>query len=365
MRRLFSTAVGESNKIYLSSIFPIRYGRFDPRYAYSLMREHSILDYLRTRMNDSGVQVKSIDSRLREGGAFITVEDNASLSARTLRNQLIDNGSLRKVTLLNSAVYPVLGIPFNEDMDRYPSSQLKVDFEGEDVSQEDIYRLFRGYGRIVEIESIKNGAIITYQTTSASTAARSCLHGVMTSGTRLRISYQARVSKHFYKDWVVSHPRIIAPLLVFLLGAISYVIFDPVREYAIKSKIMQTFSLDSFKRKLLMFGDGSIKNGTESIIGSDIQDRKEASELASVWLNEFPSTFITVTGARGSGKSSLLKHITHDRQVLQIDCATICKAENDTQLVTALAMQTGYWWVAKRYCSINFILTISGQFLDF
>lgn len=359
-RRLFSKAASQTNKLYISSIFPIRYGRFDPRYAYSLLREHSLLDYLRSRLNETGVVVQSIESRLREGGAFVTVSDHDSLSTKSLRHQLIDNGSLRKITMLNTNVFPVLGSPFNEDMDRYPSAQLKVEFQGLDISQEELYNIFRPYGRIMEIESTKGGSHVTYQSTSASTAARSCVHGFVTdSGTKLNLMYQPRASKHFYQDWIVSHPRIVAPLLVFLLGAVSYAIFDPVREYVIKSKIMHTFSLDAVKKKWLVIGDSSSKSSSDGVVASDIQERREAYESANIWLNESPSTFVTLTGARGSGKSSLLKNLTRDRQVLSIDCAEVCKAENDAQLVTALADQTGYWPIFGFLSSVSNLLDLA------
>ncbi|TIA97672.1 hypothetical protein E3P77_02952 [Wallemia ichthyophaga] len=336
------------------------YGRFDPRYAYSLLREHSLIDYLRTRLNDNGIRVHSIESRLREGGAFVTVSEDNSLSTKSIRNQLIDNGNLRKTTLLNTNVFPVIGSPFNEDMDRYPSAQLRVDYNGPQISQEELYNIFRRYGRIMEIESSSGGFDLTYQSTSASTAARSCVHGFVTdSGTKLKLTYQPRVSKHFYKDWIMSHPRIVVPLLVFLIGAVSYVIFDPVREYAIKSKVMRTFSLDAVKKKWLVFGDNSVKSSSDGVVASDIQERREAFESVNIWLNESPSTFITLTGARGSGKSSLLKNLMRDRQVLSIDCAQVCRAENDAQLVTELADQTGYWPIFGFLSSVSNLLDLA------
>ena len=360
MRRLFSTTTKRSSQLYVSSLFPIRYGRLDPRYAYSLLREHSLLDYLKSRLNESGVQVQSVESRLREGGAFVTVTDTAALSIASLRNQLVDSGSLRKATLLNTDVYPVLGSPFNEDMDRYPSAQLKVQFEGSALSQEELYNIFRPYGRIMEIDSEKDGASVTFHSTSASTAARSCVHGFITdAGTKLKLTYQPRVAKHFYKDWLFSHPRIVAPLLVFLLGAVSYVVFDPIREYAITSKIMHTFSLDAVKKKWLIFGDSNSKAANDGVVASDIQERKEAYESANIWLNESPSTFVTLTGARGSGKGSLLKTLTRERQVLTIDCAEVCKAENDAQLVTELADQTGYWPIFGFLSSVSNLLDLA------
>ena len=38
-----------------------------------------------------------------------------------------------------------------EDMNRFPSNRLRVEFDGPDVSQEVLYELFRPYGRLADI----------------------------------------------------------------------------------------------------------------------------------------------------------------------------------------------------------------------
>jgi hypothetical protein len=77
-------------------------------------------------------------------------------------------------------------------------------------------------------------ASVTYHRISSATIARNVIHGfdlsspaVSTSPvkTRLRAGYQQPIQPHVIKDWMSSHPRIMLPLLVFLLGAVTYTVF--------------------------------------------------------------------------------------------------------------------------------------------
>ena len=48
----------------------------------------------------------------------------------------------------------------------------------------------------------------------------------------------------------------------------------------------------------------------EDPIGKDAwKDRVEAEKSVERWLSEYPSTFITVTGPPGSGKTSLVSRV--------------------------------------------------------
>jgi hypothetical protein len=47
--------------------------------------------------------------------------------------------------------WAVRGRQWMEDMNRFPSNRLRVEFDGPDVSQEVLYELFRPYGRLADI----------------------------------------------------------------------------------------------------------------------------------------------------------------------------------------------------------------------
>ena len=141
-------------------------------------------------------------------------------------------------------------------MDRFASQILKITFEGPDVPEQLLYELCRvcfvlslsascliskqPYGRIINItmpSTVPTGtprsATITYQRISSTTIARNVIHGFDFSPpssstspvkTRLRVGYQQAIHPHAIRDWMSGHPRIMLPLLVFLLGSITYTV---------------------------------------------------------------------------------------------------------------------------------------------
>jgi hypothetical protein len=76
-------------------------------------------------------------------------------------------------------------------------------------------------------------ATITYKHISSTTIARNVIHGFDLSPpssstspvkTRLRAGYQQPIHPHVIRDWMSGHPKIMLPLLVFLLGTITYTV---------------------------------------------------------------------------------------------------------------------------------------------
>jgi hypothetical protein len=47
--------------------------------------------------------------------------------------------------------------------------------------------------------------------------------------TRLRTAYQPPVQAHAIRDWLGKHPRIVAPVALFLLGSLTYTVRHPRR----------------------------------------------------------------------------------------------------------------------------------------
>lgn len=42
---------------------------------------------------------------------------------------------------------------------------------------------------------------------------------------------------HAVRDWMSNHPRIALPIIVALLGTLSYLVFDPIRAFSVRSKV--------------------------------------------------------------------------------------------------------------------------------
>jgi hypothetical protein len=139
-------------------------------------------------------------------------------------------------------------------MDRFASSMLKVNFEGPDVNEQSLFQTFRAscfyfvllsplivlqpFGRIRDIATpspvppgVLRSSVINYERLKSAVIARNVLYGLedgfdihSTSKTCLRPEYQKPMQANVVKNWVSNHPRISIPLIVFLLGTITYAV---------------------------------------------------------------------------------------------------------------------------------------------
>lgn len=171
-------------------------------------------------------------------------------------------------------------------MNRYASSLVRVSFEGPDISERVLYNLFRPYGRIKDIippspapAGSLRSATINFSHLRSAVIARNVLYGAknsQTSGdgdkknfTLIRTNYQKPIQAHAVRDWMSSHPKIMLPILVFLLGSLTYTvrssarypraalkhkqIFDPIRSMMVEGKMLNWFD---YKRTSLFFPIG-------------------------------------------------------------------------------------------------------------
>ncbi|EKD02278.1 hypothetical protein A1Q2_03425 [Trichosporon asahii var. asahii CBS 8904] len=297
----------------------------------------------------------------------------------------------------------VKGRQWTEDLSRYPSSQLKVEFAGPDVGQEVLYSLFRPYGRIIEIvppSPVPAGAlrysILKFSRISTAVAASNCLHSYSTPTSQidydlvkkqpdqdvtrstLKICYEQPLKGHYFRDWVRDHPKIAIPILAFLLGGLSYSFFDPIRSFFVRNDIEGTWDLEKYQT--VKFVRDNIwlpvyntltgqrnrpqrKRNVDDLGRASWQDRMEAEANIEKWIREFPSTFIVVTGPPGSGKHELVHRMIEGshRPSLEIDCAEVAKAKTDGDLVKNLAAQTSYWPVFSFLQSMNGLIDLAAQ----
>ncbi|KAG8967252.1 mitochondrial escape protein 2 [Tulasnella sp. 419] len=320
----------------------------------------------------------------------------------------------------------VQGRPWNEDLNRFPSNIVKIEFEGPDVHQEILYDLLRSYGRIIDITKpgpVPAGTLrsttVTYARISSAVLARNCLHGMTISDatlsssgaagaptkTRLNFTYERPIKAHAVRDWLTSHPRIVLPVVAFLLGTLTYTIFDPIRSFCVQAKVMGWFDYKQWRitrflrRNTLDRLTFSIRAGetpaqqdstaaenekTDDTLGGitspiidpripskaptnpgEWKERREAEQAICDYLCESPNTIAILHGPQGSGKSKMLSHILSEREperkVLTLDVAEIYKATNDSGLVTSLAKQTGYWPVFSFLSSLNNMIDLASM----
>jgi hypothetical protein len=126
-------------------------------------------------------------------------------------------------------------------MNRYASSLVRVSFEGPDIPERVLYNLFRPYGRIKDIISPQpvpagslRSATINFSHVRSAVIARNVLYGASNpqsssdgdkkNFTLIRTNYQKPIQAHVVRDWMSNHPKIMLPILVFLLGSLTYTV---------------------------------------------------------------------------------------------------------------------------------------------
>lgn len=377
--------------LFIDSVFPIRLGIWDLRHYIGILREENLLERLHERLETvktHDFHISELQPYQKDGGVFVrftyTAPHDHQNALETLQTDLqleaAKHGGLPSWSGLNYCnIWLVKGEPFLEDMYRYPSGIVHVSFQGPDVPEEDLYTLFRPCGRIQNITAptpvtpgtLRSSDILFHRVRSA-TVARNTIHGYTFSNgggtTRLRTVYQRPIQAHAIRDWLTSHPRIVLPIIFFLLGTLTYTIFDPIRVLSVEGKMLNWFDYREYKlykwlraNALERFSLTRLAHGDVSPQGDIWKERKDAESAVRSYLFDLPSTVAFVHGPQGSGKSRMLEAIVRDtgRKALVIDCAELNRATSDMRLVSALAQQTGYRPIFAFLNSINNMVDIA------
>lgn len=285
------------------------------------------------------IKITEILPRLKDGGAFIkfshpdgiTAEEVQTLVAGYLKEQNIKPW-FNPFRRIRSNL--VRGVPWLEDLYRFPSSRIKVEFvptspggEAAELSQEMLYSLFRRYGKISEITSqpsdskvLPKFAYLDFSRMRHSVMARNCMHGFRVleeagggkAGTELRLSYEAKMKAHLIREWLSGHPRVVIPIVAALVAAITVAIFDPIRTFFIKAHVEHSFRVKDTKIYKWFANQATDiftfrhKSSEAASLNAIWDDRKDAIDQLQTWLMETADTFIVVQGPRGSGKKELI-----------------------------------------------------------
>ncbi|KAM0751298.1 hypothetical protein T439DRAFT_313608 [Meredithblackwellia eburnea MCA 4105] len=394
--------------LYFDSLFPIKLGMWDIRSLVAQMEKEPLLDSLKSLCPpDSALsaRVEDVTPREKDGGAFVkfsyippetpyeeserTPEEQKALEDRCkeiLEKEAQDAVAVRGYkpwfVMGESRVFLVKGKPWLEDMNRFPNGKIRVEFEGPEIPQEELYDVFRPFGRIHNIypqppssKDTPRFANVTFISLRSAAAARNCLHNAVIPSTLpipnpppptvLRILYADREQAHWFRDWFTSHPRIVIPIVVALLGGLSWAVFDPIRAFFIRQKVEGTWDSEQWKlltwlkkETLGRLGFAAVKANVTTGIE---REREEAKAQLTTWLKDTPDTFIIVTGPRGSGKTALVDEVVAEsKNVLTIDCLEISKnGRSDTKLVSELAGAVGYWPQFVLAASLNNLIDLA------
>lgn len=328
----------------------------------------------------------------RDGGAFVKFLVPPSSSVRELtqtielniqQNKAEYEETIARYFKLFPRAYRVKGTPWIEDLSRFPSLKLKVKFEGDPLSEEELYLLFRRYGLIIDIipySSSTQHATVIFKTTDACIRAKNCTTGMVVDGgkTSLHLQYIPRERVNHITDFIVNHQRIAIPVILALLATIAVFIFEPIREQFITMKIKHYYLWDLHKDhwlvkalyipyRYIVLGINDGRHFLDLSLGSIRRSVSDSPDLESLetnmfwsertakanqvrlWVSENTNTFIIVKGPKGSGKRefvvdhALKLNDVFSRRVLELDCDALIKARSDNLFLKATAGQLGYF----------------------
>ncbi|POR32299.1 Mitochondrial escape protein 2 [Tolypocladium paradoxum] len=324
---------------------------------------------------DMSLKVTEIMPRLKDGGAFVKVQHDASISPSEIESTLLQKLEEQPLRPWFSPFRGikarlVRGSPWLEDLYRFPSHLIKAEFvptepgaTPAELSEEILYGLFRRYGKIADIlpqawdsKETPRHAQIGFPRMRDAIMARNCLHGFVITeamgggkdGTVLRLSYVKRVKAHSILHWLTSHPRIVIPIIAALIAGVSVIIFDPIRKFFIKAHVQHSLRFTEsriykwFKSQTDSFTFGRRKNmeGLSTVWNH----RRDLIDQLQGWLDGSSDTFIVVTGPRGSGKVEMVmdQSLAGRKNVLMIDCRPIVDASGEAGTLRRLAGAVGY-----------------------
>ena len=340
---------------------------------------------------DLPITVQEIIPRIKEGGAFVKFSREGTIDQKEIEIKL-------RAYLKEHPIYPlwnpwrrvraalVQGKPWLEDLYRFPSPRIRIDFlpassggEAAELSQEQIFALMRRYGKIADIASmaadskaLPKFATVTFKLPWYSIMARNCMHGFIVSeeagggkaGTLLRIHYEQIIKGHHIRDWIANHPRIIIPLLAALAGAIAVAVFDPIRTFFIKQHVCNNRALEWLKSQVHKANELFRHNRSQDdSLDAIWDDRKNEIDQIKAWLMETADTFIVVQGPRGSGKKELVidQALKGRSNTLVIDCKPIQEARGDSATINAAAREVGYRPVFSWMNSVSSLIDLAAQ----
>ncbi|OTA54914.1 RNA12 protein [Hypoxylon sp. EC38] len=342
------------------------------------------------------IKVTEILPRLKDGGAFVKFTYPSNVSVKEIEATVAKSLQEKPVRPFFSPwrgvqAGLVQGIPWLEDLHRFPKDRLRVEFvpknpgeEAVELSQETLYSLFRRYGKIAEITSqpwdskvLPRYAYVDFAFVRDAIMARNCLHGFVVPeelgggklGTRLRMSYEQRARPHRIWEWLSSHPRIVIPVLVALLTGLTVIIFDPIRSFFVKAHVTGKFRLSNSRlyrwlRKqtsdILLFRR---EKADQAGLNTVWTHRKDLIDQIQKWLMETAETFIVVQGPRGSGKKELVleQALKGRSNVLVIDCKPIVEARGESATIKKMASAVGYRPIFSYANSISSMVDLAVQ----
>ncbi|KAF3902056.1 hypothetical protein AA313_de0209727 [Arthrobotrys entomopaga] len=375
--------------LFFDNVYPVVSAWLDVRFILMRLDHMSVAEKLLryTLPKDFPAKVKQIIPRIKDGGAFVKFELPPNTTPQQVEKRMQELLAQRNTRpwfnpFNRLKCFLVRGQPWFEDLNRFPVKRLKVEFEGADISAEQLYSTFRPFGRLVDItplakdsKELPRYAYLQFWKIRSATAARNCLHDIKIKNsegaiTQLRILYAPVAKAHVIRKWINDHPRIVLPIVAAILAAIAVSVFDPIRTFFVKAHITHSLSVGAkawswFKETTQSYLVPRQKPKTEAAGDLSVlwEERKVNVEAMKSWLLESTETFIVVQGPRGSGKRDLvLGDVLKDwKYKLVFDCEPVQERQGDANIIRATAAQVGYRPVFGWLNSINSWIDLAAQ----
>ncbi|KAF8644113.1 hypothetical protein AX16_008642 [Volvariella volvacea WC 439] len=374
---------GAEGWLFIDSVLPIQVAGWDLRHYIGVFRQEYVLAQTHSRVNEvlgHKVDVLSVEPYQKDGGVFvhfkIASDDTETVWRQICQKEDTQSRSFTSWLGVNRGMaWVVRGLPWKEDMNRFASPTLKVSIEGDNLGEQELYSIFRPYGRISSLATTSSATnarlyTITFHRLRSAVIARNVLHGYnYTSNghsTHIRASYSPPTKANAVGAWLSGHPKIMFPLLIFVIGTLTYTIFDPIRSLMVEAKVLEWFNYQNFSIYRWLMGSlgSTMSPGTDKAAfyptGEVWVERQEAQRALENYLQGTPETVLFLYGPPGSGKTSLVESTLNEagRRVLTIDCRQLQKATSDSQVVGKLAEQTGYWPVLSVLISVGNVIDL-------
>ncbi|KAF5100414.1 hypothetical protein D0Z00_001273 [Geotrichum galactomycetum] len=385
---------------YFDNVYPVVPGRFSfTSYFLSTalgLTENRVSKIIQKHAfpPDFPVKLTQLIPRYKDGGAFGKFEISADApnvsqeDAEACIYSYLKDHDYRPIfnPFRRMRVFGVKGVPWIEDLKRANSTKVRVVFNGDDLSQESLYKVLRRYGTIIDIESpppgakdLPRSAVVQFSVLRDACTARNCVNSLTVKNTKIHIAYIPSEKAGTFKKAIFDHPRISIPVILALLATLAVLIFEPIRTWFIKKKVCGSHGLEKYRLYRYLV---RLKRDTMSTLNrylhfsasaqSRFEDlwtaRQESVGTLKQWIEENVNTFIVVNGPRGSGKNELVSKIAlSDRKnVITIDCESLSKARSDTLFVKTASNQLGYYpvfpWMKNLTTFVDLIVQgLTGQ----
>eukprot|EP01125_Pyxidicula_operculata_P006699 TRINITY_DN2303_c0_g1_i10.p1 TRINITY_DN2303_c0_g1~~TRINITY_DN2303_c0_g1_i10.p1 ORF type:complete len:763 (-),score=152.81 TRINITY_DN2303_c0_g1_i10:140-2428(-) len=231
--------------------------------------------------------------RIREGGFYVYFPDHdtAVHAYNILSNK-------KRVLRQRIGVHIVHGEPFIEDIVQLkasPKIQVELPSSTNRATVDDIFEMFRPYGKILDIEVNGNIATVLFLYKESAISARNCMYNmdVRAYGGNILINFVP------YSRWkigqfisnAIKSPKLL-PLLLFILLSVLLLLIEPVRLYNVCTTLGRVWHENNLP---------------------PINLRPEEENQLKEILQTQPASIIFVTGPPGSGKTTLVSRVVNNR----------------------------------------------------